>query len=193
MKSSSQENQDKRYEHAEQKRQELINNLKQLRADMIKAEEEAQNTTGNQSKEGSGEGEDSAMIQKEKQKLENMKKQQIGEIKNMIDYEIEMNEFKKKNEEKMRLQQEREKKFQEQKEMEKREREEKQRKKEEEQHKRQLDEEKANEQKIKEREEKEEKMRQEEEKKKKERQSKIDQQRKENAQKQEERQTPDKW
>ena len=52
LKSSSQKIQDKRYEHAEQKCLELIDNLKQLRLDMIKAEEETHNTTGNKSKEG---------------------------------------------------------------------------------------------------------------------------------------------
>ena len=42
------------------------------------------------------------MIKKELEKLELIKKQQLSEIKNLIDYEYALNETRKKNEQKER-------------------------------------------------------------------------------------------
>ena len=53
-----------------------------------------------------------------------MKKQQLGEIKNIIDYAYKMKEFRKKNEIKIKLQNEKEQKLKEEKEKQKKEKEE---------------------------------------------------------------------
>ena len=56
------------------------------------------------------EEEQSEAVKKELEKLEMMKKQQLGEIKNIIDYAYKMKEFRKKNEIKIKLQNEKEQK-----------------------------------------------------------------------------------
>ena len=48
--------------------------------------------------EASEQAQQNGMIKKELEKLELMKKQQLGEIKNLIDYEYALNETRKKNE-----------------------------------------------------------------------------------------------
>ena len=48
--------------------------------------------------EASDQAQQSGMIKKELEKLELMKKPQLGEIKNLIDYEYALNETRKKNE-----------------------------------------------------------------------------------------------
>ena len=48
------------------------------------------------------------MIKKELEKLELKKKQQLGEIRNLIDYEYNLNETRKKNEQKEREKEEKE-------------------------------------------------------------------------------------
>ncbi len=106
--------QDKRYDHYEKRRQEAIENARQIRNEIIKKEsntEEKNNqnktskysSTGFNSRknENMGEASDQAqrgMIKKELEKLQLMKKQQLGEIKNLIDYEYALNETRKKNE-----------------------------------------------------------------------------------------------
>ena len=54
------------------------------------------------------EEEQSEAVKKELEKLEMMEKQQLGEIKNIIDYAYKMKEFRKKNEIKIKLQNEKE-------------------------------------------------------------------------------------
>ena len=54
------------------------------------------------------EEEQSEAVKKELEKLEMMKKQQLGEIKNIIDYAYKMKEFRKKNEITIKLQNEKE-------------------------------------------------------------------------------------
>lgn len=61
----------------------------------------------------------------ESKQLEAMKKQQIGEIKNMIDNEIKMEETRQKNEMKLKRQQEKEMELNERKRKEQQEKEEK--------------------------------------------------------------------
>ena len=46
----------------------------------------------------------STMLKEEREKLKYLKNQQISELKNIIEYEFKMEEVKKKNEEKRRLQ-----------------------------------------------------------------------------------------
>ena len=59
---------------------------------------------------------ESGMIKKELEKLEMIKKQQLGEIKNLIDYEYALNETRKKNEQKEREKNEKEEKMRKEKE-----------------------------------------------------------------------------
>ena len=118
LKAASNEVKNKHYEHYEQKRQDKIEEAKKRRDEIIKEEEEKnpeadENTeTKGSSKKKKKQENESTLIQKEKEKLEVMKKQQIGEIKNMIDFEYKMAELRKESEEKMKKQKEKELKLQ---------------------------------------------------------------------------------
>ena len=48
------------------------------------------------------------MLEGEREKLKNLKNQQISELKNIIEYEFKLEEIKKKNEEKRRMQEKKE-------------------------------------------------------------------------------------
>ena len=48
------------------------------------------------------------MLKEEREKLQTMKNQQISEIKNIIEYEYKLEEIKKRNEEKRKMQEKRE-------------------------------------------------------------------------------------
>ena len=118
LKDISKELQDKRYEHYEKKREEWISEAKSMRSEIIKKEEEKSKSMS-KSKSNNQSGTD------ESKQLEAMKKQQIGEIKNMIDYEIKMEETRQKNEMKLKRQQEKEMELNERKRKEQQEKEEK--------------------------------------------------------------------
>ena len=117
LKQEKTEIQDKRYEHYERRRQEAIEQARQIRTEIIKKEESGQeggeggkaskySTTGFKSTKNEenkkNDVEQSGMIKKELEKLELIKKQQLSEIKNLIDYEYALNETRKKNEQKER-------------------------------------------------------------------------------------------
>ena len=51
----------------------------------------------NEDENNNNEVQQSGMIKKELEKLELIKKQQLGEIRNLIDYEYSLNETRKKN------------------------------------------------------------------------------------------------
>ena len=116
LKNASPEVQDKRYEHYNKRREEQIELAKQKRNELIEKENEEVKYIEEENKENDNikkndnneikEEEQSEAVKKELEKLEMMKKQQLGEIKNIIDYAYKMNEFKKKNEEKIKLQNE---------------------------------------------------------------------------------------
>ena len=94
--------QDKRYEHYEKRRQEAIDMARQIRTEKIEKENRAETHTAGGSKsknieESKNNAQQSGMIKKELEKLELIKKQQLGEIKNLIDYEYSLNETRKKN------------------------------------------------------------------------------------------------
>ena len=118
LRPEKQEFQDKIYEHYEKKRQEAIDKARKKRAEIIKKEEEGESSGGSGTKDSSGnkstknneknDAQQSGMIKKELEKLELIKKQQLGEIKNLIDYEYSLNETRKKNEQKDRENQEKE-------------------------------------------------------------------------------------
>ena len=108
--------QDKRYEHYEKRRQEAIDQARQIRGEIINKENNPDqgviegggtvkySSTGFRSTKNEenkkNEAQQSGMIKKELEKLELIKKQQLGEIKNLIDYEYSLNETRKKNEQK---------------------------------------------------------------------------------------------
>ena len=105
LKQEKAEIQDKRYEHYEKRRQEAIDQARQIRTEIINKEKES----GNEGEGGKNsakndnlknEAKQSGMIKKELEKLELIKKQQLSEIKNLIDYEYTLNETRKKNEQK---------------------------------------------------------------------------------------------
>ena len=114
--------QDKRYEHYEKRRQEAIDQARQIRAEIKNKENNSDQggaegaRTSKYSSAGFGKNEEnkkneaqqSGMIKKELEKLEIIKKQQLGEIKNLIDYEYGLNETRKKNEQKEREKEEKE-------------------------------------------------------------------------------------
>ena len=93
LKQASEEVQDKRYEHFNNRRIKAIEDAKKARQELIdeseknneKEEEEVVQSTQEE------------LIKKELEKLELIKKQQIGEIKNMIEYEYNQKEAYKKN------------------------------------------------------------------------------------------------
>ena len=111
--------QDKRYEHYEKRRQEAIDQARQIRAEILNKENSPDQggaeggrtsqysssgfrSTKNEENKKNNEAQQSGMIKKELEKLELIKKQQLCEIKNLIDYEYSLNETRKKNEQKER-------------------------------------------------------------------------------------------
>ena len=110
LKQEKQEVQDKRYEHYEKRRQEAIDQARQIRTEILKNENEEGGKTAKYSSSGfktakdddnkKNEAQQSGMIKKELEKLELIKKQQLSEIKNLIDYEYGLNETRKRNEQK---------------------------------------------------------------------------------------------
>ena len=104
---------DKRYDHYEKKRLEAIKEARNIRNQII----ENYTTTNNSKNSTKGfnhnnrndneelksksniqtQTQDNEIIKRELEKLEYLKKQQILEIKNLIDYEYEINETRKKN------------------------------------------------------------------------------------------------
>ena len=103
---------DKRYDHYEERRQEAIQQAREIRSKILKEEEQGDGSNPNRTSKYSSKGFNthkteennqamqSGMIKKELEKLEMIKKQQLGEIKNLIDYEYGLNETRKKNEQK---------------------------------------------------------------------------------------------
>ena len=114
LKNCSQEIKDLRFEHYNKRREEKIEKAKKLRKEILEDEKKNNNNNNddnNNNEENSKKKYKSSAIQKEMEKLEAMKKQQLGEIKNMIDYYYKNEEIKKKNDEKMKLQEEKEEKI----------------------------------------------------------------------------------
>ena len=117
LKQASEDVQDKRYEHFNTRRLKSIEEAKKLRQNIIDGVEKRSDFSGekkeNEDKdEGTGQGTQEELIKKEIEKLELLKKQQIGEIKNMIEYEYNQKETykKKKMKEKEREEKEMKKK-----------------------------------------------------------------------------------
>ena len=94
LKKASSEVQEKRYNHYEQRRIKSINEAKEMRQQLYE-DEQSKAENKNQEKEDK-QGTQEEIIKKELEKLELIKKQQIGEIKNMIEYEYNQKEAYKK-------------------------------------------------------------------------------------------------
>ena len=96
---ASSEIQDKRYEHYNKRREDKIKKAKKLRNEMIedekkeKVKENEYNNSDNDNKKKKNDFE-STIIKREMEKIEIMKKQQIGEIKNIIDNAYKTQEIK---------------------------------------------------------------------------------------------------
>lgn len=121
-------------------------------------EEQKSKSQSKGNKSTNDEANGSTVIENERKKLEAMKKQQIGEIKNMIDYEIKLEETRRQGELRMKKQEEKEREMAERKKKEQKEKEERARQKEEEKKKKQEEEEAERERKYKEQEEKKKKL-----------------------------------
>ena len=110
LKVASFETQNKRYEHYNERRLKSIDAARKIRLDLIDSEmkkneinEDSENSN-NDSEEQDLKKEEiknykdtqEDIIKREYEKLELMKKQQLGEIKNMIEYEFKQKEAKKR-------------------------------------------------------------------------------------------------
>ena len=100
LKDASNEIQDKRYKHYNKRREEKIEKAKKLRNELIEDEKKEKEENGDTDSDDLNKTKkkkfESAAIKKEKEKLEVMKKQQLGEIRNIIDYAYKTEEVKKK-------------------------------------------------------------------------------------------------
>ena len=94
LKKASNEVQEKRYNHYNDRRLRSITEAKEMRQKIIEDENEEKN---NEHEKEDKQGTQDEIIKKELEKLELIKKQQIGEIKNMIEYEYNQREAYKKN------------------------------------------------------------------------------------------------
>ena len=107
LKKASNEVQEKRYNHYNDRRLRSITEAKEMRQKIIEDENEEKN---NEHEKEDKQGTQDEIIKKELEKLELIKKQQIGEIKNMIEYEYNQREAYKKNKQKEKEREEKEQK-----------------------------------------------------------------------------------
>ena len=96
LKSQKIEYQDKMYDHYEKRRQDNIKLAIKKYKDILKIENKS--TKSSKGFDNDDNLKENENIQKELEKLELYKKQQLDEIKNMIDYEYKLNETRKKKE-----------------------------------------------------------------------------------------------
>jgi len=96
LKSQKVEYQDKMYDHYEKRRQDNIELAIKRYKEVIKIGNKS--TKSSKGFDNDDNLKENEAIQKELEKLEQYKKQQLDEIKNMIDYEYKLNETRKKNE-----------------------------------------------------------------------------------------------
>ena len=112
LKTLEKELQDNRYKHNEEKRADRIKMATEKRAELIKngslgiSKEKTKTLDESHSLLNPS----STAIREEQKRLERLKNKQIWELQNMIDFEFMMEETRRKNEEKLRLQREKEEK-----------------------------------------------------------------------------------
>ena len=107
LRNISKDLQEKRYNHYESKRQTKIQRAKDKRQEIITYMTTTNNNKRYRSKSVSDYHKEraSTMIKSEQEKLRLLKNQQIGELKNMIEFEYKMEEIRKRNAEKIQQQQ----------------------------------------------------------------------------------------
>ena len=108
LKQASEEVQNKRYDHFNNRRLKSIEEARKVRKNIIDGVEESSDNSGEEKKNSGEMGTQEEIIQKELEKLELLKKQQIGEIKNMIEYEYNQREAYKKRKQKEKEREEKE-------------------------------------------------------------------------------------
>ena len=108
LKYASEEVQDIRYEHFNKRRMKSIEEAKKARRDIIDEMEENDNDKQEENNQQIQQSTQEEIIRKELEKLELIKKQQIGEIKNMIEYEYNQKEAYKKSKQKEKEREEKE-------------------------------------------------------------------------------------
>jgi hypothetical protein len=107
LKNFSQEIQERRYNHFEEIRLKKINEAKNKREELISIKKNKKMLKSKSTSEYFTEQE-STILKNEKEKLNNLKNQQIRELKNLIEFEFKVQEMRKKNEEKLKLQEQKE-------------------------------------------------------------------------------------
>ena len=117
--------QERRYNHYEEKRKRFIEEAQKQRKKIIENKRSNKKLAKSTSAAYILE-QGSTMLKEERDKLKYLKNQQISELKNIIEYEFKLEEIKKKNEEKRRLQEKKEEQARIKREYEKRQKEEKQ-------------------------------------------------------------------
>ena len=119
--------QEKKYNHYEEKRKNLIQLSIKKRREIIEDNKKSKKIQKSSSAAYVLE-QGSTMLREEKEKLKHLRNQQITELKNLIEYEFKLEEIRKRNEEKIKIQEQKEEEMRKKREREKKEKEEKQRK-----------------------------------------------------------------
>jgi hypothetical protein len=94
--------QERKYNHFEERRRKLIDEAIKRRKEIIEEERNIKKVKKSSSAAYILE-QGSTMLREEREKLQNMKNQQIAELKNIIEYEFKLEEIKKRNEEKRKI------------------------------------------------------------------------------------------
>ena len=118
--------QEKKYNHYEEKRKNLIQLSIKKRREIIEDNKKSKKIQKSSSAAYVLE-QGSTMLREEKEKLKHLRNQQITELKNLIEYEFKLEEIRKRNEEKIKIQEQKEEEMRKKREREKKEKEEKQR------------------------------------------------------------------
>ena len=99
--------QERKFNHFEEKRKRLIEEAISKRKEIIETKKNTKKIQKSSSEAYILE-QGSTMLKEEREKLQNMKNQQIAELKNIIEYEFKLEEIKKRNEEKRKIKEKKE-------------------------------------------------------------------------------------
>ena len=99
--------QEKKYNHYEEKRKNLIQLSIKKRREIIEDNKKSKKIQKSSSAAYVLE-QGSTMLREEKEKLKHLRNQQITELKNLIEYEFKLEEIRKRNEEKRKIQEQKE-------------------------------------------------------------------------------------
>ena len=103
LKATPSKTQQSRYHHFEDKRKKMVAAVKEQRQLIINEEESTKekSSTSKKSKGSSVEQMTSTAIKQERERLERIKKKQESDLKNKIEYEIQMEENRQKSQQRM--------------------------------------------------------------------------------------------